>query len=81
MKKLILKLSKIVDDCGCAHLYSTNFPGLYLSPMSQCQRMQTPAVPPAALNIEHNTNVKLDYVGFQAKNPTQILFLFLKSGM
>ena len=57
--KILLKLTKVEDLCDCSRTWETGYKGLYLREVDGCRQLPSTDLPPASLNMESQTNIKL----------------------
>ena len=80
-EKILLKLKNEIDICQCKHNWETNYSGLYIREEGKCHTVSTRKFPPAAVNLESNQNIKLDYLVFTQENHTRTLYQHLNDGI
>ena len=78
--KIIFKLFAKTNICGCKHVYTTNYKGLFLNPVPPCARIEEKQLPPSSLNLEFSENIKQDYAMFHTENITQFIYHTLYAG-
>ena len=74
-------LKKETDICQCKRNWETNYSGLYIREEGECYTLSTQKFPPAAVNLESNQNIKLDYISFTQDNHTRTLYEYLNDGI
>ena len=73
--KLLFKIEEATKLCNCDFVYRTNYPGLYLLDSEICTTISADIIPPpGSINLEHQENIKLDYLDFKAENTTRFLY-------
>ena len=75
--KVLFKLKKRRNICGCSENYETNYAGLVVRIINECESLSARNFPPAAVNVEKNENIKLDYVSFKNENDTRNIYSIL----
>ena len=73
--KVVFKLDKeAVELCSCLQNFKTNYEHIYLRMSSVCPSLDTHILPPLSLNLDYNTNLKLDWLQFTSKNETKFVY-------
>ena len=70
-EKLILKMKKKVNKCNCDATFTSNYPDMYLRDLSKCIELESQDLPTSSVDLEHQTNMKLDYLKFVADNTSR----------
>lgn len=74
-EKLLFKIEETIDMCNCNFVYKTNYNGLYLLDNNRCSTLPVIIVPPpGSINLEHQENIKLDYLDFKSDNTSRFLY-------
>ena len=50
--KVVLKVKEQMNICSCLFTYKTNYEGLYLRYLTDCNALDAKVLPPAAINVE-----------------------------
>ena len=66
--KLVLKMT---NRCNCDSTFKTNYPSVFVRDLSKCIGIESEQLPPSAVDMEYQTNMKLDYLKFVSDNTSR----------
>ena len=69
--KLVLKMTKKDNRCNCDSTFKTNYPSVFVRDLSKCIEIESEQLPPSAVDMEYQTNMKLDYLKFVSDNTSR----------
>ena len=57
--KVVLKVKERLNICGCQFTFKTNYEGLFLRYLTDCQPLDAKLLPPTAINVEKESFQKI----------------------